>query len=143
MPVPTLSYERLTLEVEELGNVRLREESEHTDRMLRRRHEIVSGLVFQNEIRFPDSRQGRRRHRVNSMYELHVVAVDVDLPLRVDVRSVTNPERKLAEAFLETILRRVRILVDPNENLRDRIHGDGNGIGEHDKVLFVREQGRR
>lgn len=120
-----------TLVVQQLGDIRRREEAGIAQVEVQRFSEPVDTLIFNDRVRLALNTDRRRKHRIHDLRELDIVAVD-DLATRlVSVVRVPDLESKLIEGATEEIFRTVSILVDPIQDLRDCVDGDSDGISEH------------
>lgn len=70
------------------------------------------------------------------MDQLDIMPIYTVLPRLVNISRIANAQGELAKGFPEKVLRRVPILVNPNEHLCDSIDGYGKGIREHSITHF-------
>lgn len=123
----------LRFEVNQFGEIRIRVGNcprKQTSRVIDGISQGIPLLILENEVDFSLRIDGRRDTE-NSVHELDIVPIHLDLPFLVRVRSVSDLEAKFLGRRTKEIGRTSVTLVNLNEILRHTIYGDGLRICEH------------
>jgi hypothetical protein len=125
----------LGLQVDKLGQVGVRKEANKAEIEENRIGSRIGALILEHDVRLPNGRLRRRRHRVHCLYELDVVTVNGDRTSLVRIVGVPDAETIFSGSLTKEIFRTVLVLIDPNERLGNAVDGDRQRIREHTALL--------